>query len=274
MAQQRKLALDAPARSASEQVGPHLLGRVYKEDPRDWSLEQLRTVADVPDSIMQKSVQEVLHETTFFSVWRDFLVLWRWLKQQQKPAPIPADSTPAWQDLIQLDQGQTGHCVGFGWCGWGDAAPVEDTFQNADAHALYYECKVIDGQPGQENGSTVRSGAIAMRNRGRLAAFAFARSIDEINGWVDTQGPVVMGTNWTEAMFNPDSQGYVRPTGAIAGGHCYLMLDRIDEADAYLFQNSWGVGWGDQGRFRMKRKDLDHLLAQQGEACLTLELPR
>jgi hypothetical protein len=268
--------MDAPARSAGEGPGAHLLGRVYREDARDWTMEQLTRGLEVPDSILQMSVQDVLEETTFFSSWRDYLVLWRWLKLHQKPGPgpAPADTTPPWEDLIQLDQGQTGHCVGFGWGGWGDAAPIQDTFQNADAHAIYYECKVIDGQPGQENGSTVRSGALAMRNRGRLAAFAFARSIDEIDSWINTQGPVVMGTDWMNDMFNPDANGYVRPTGGVAGGHCYLMLDRLDQDDAYLFDNSWGLSWGDQGRFRMKRKDLQHLLSQQGEACFALELPK
>lgn len=270
-----RLAVDAPARSAAEALGSHLLGRTFEEDPRDWTIEQLRTATEVPDSVMEMTIQDVLHETTYFSSWRDFLVLWRWLKQHQKPGPAPGvDTTAPWEDLIQLDQGQTGHCVGFGWAGWGDAAPVEDTFQNADAHAIYYECKVIDGQPGQENGSTVRSGAIAMRNRGRLATFAFARSMDEIDSWIDHQGPVVMGTNWTNDMFNPDANGYVRPTGAVAGGHCYQMLDRLDQEDAYLFDNSWGLGWGDNGRFRMKRKDVEHLLNQQGEACFAQELPK
>jgi hypothetical protein len=112
-----------------------------------------------------------------------------------------------------------------------------------------------------------------MRTRGRLAAFAFARTTAEIDDWINTQGPIVVGTTWTNDMFAPDADGYVKPTGGFAGGHCYLMLDRIDAEDAYLFQNSWGGGWGLDGRFKIKRSDFDGLLQDQGEACCAAELP-
>ena len=43
--------------------------------------------------------------------------------------------------------------------------------------------------------------------------------------------------------------------------------------DGYLFQNSWGSSWGLNGRFKIKTADLASLLAAQGEACCTAELP-
>jgi hypothetical protein len=266
-------ASDRPLRSASETVGPHLLGRLFRPDPRDWSIAQLLEIAEPPDSILQKTVEQVLAETTYFSDWRSYLIFWRWLKKQREPAKPAGDTTPGWQLNIQLDQGQTGHCVGFGWSGWVDALPVEGHYQNADGHALYYECKVIDGEPNAENGSTVRSGALALRNRGRLAAFAFAKNTADIDAWINTNGPVVVGTTWTNDMFSPDAEGFVKPTGASAGGHCYVMLERVDEQDAYVFQNSWGSGWGLDGRFKIKRADFNGLLQDSGEACCAAELP-
>jgi hypothetical protein len=277
MANDRRLAIDPPERSASEEVGPQLLGRVYRPDPRDWSLDRLMEIAEPPESILQQTVEQVLRDTTYFSDWRSYLVFWRWLSKHRKPTPgptpKPTDAAPAWELKIQLDQADTPHCVGFGWAGWVDAMPVEGAYQNADGHALYYECKVIDGEPRAENGSTVRSGALAVRTRGRLAAFAFASSTAEIDDWLNKQGSVVVGTNWTNDMFRPDADGLVKPTGAVAGGHCYLMLDKIDAEDAYLFQNSWGSGWGANGRFKMKRSDFDSLLQADGEACCAAELP-
>ncbi len=264
----RRGAADAPERSAAERPDSHLLGRVYVPDGRDWRLERLMTLVEPADNLLQMTLQELIDGTTYFSKWSDFLALWRWVKQRRHPA----DSTPVWEDLIQLDQGQTGHCVGFGWSGWGNSAPIEDRYQNSDAHALYYQCKVIDGEPGKENGSTVRSGALAMRARGQLAAFAFATTLGEIDHWIDAQGPVVVGTDWTNDMFNPDANGFVRPTGSLAGGHCYLILDKVDQEDAYLFENSWGLSWGQQGRFKMKRADFDSLLGNNGEACCGLEI--
>ena len=41
----RRLATDPPARSAALDVGPHLLGRIYAPDPRDWSVARLLEVA-------------------------------------------------------------------------------------------------------------------------------------------------------------------------------------------------------------------------------------
>lgn len=279
MASERRLAIDPPARSASSELGSHLLGRVYTPDERDWSLSRLVELTDPPDSILEQTVQQVLDGTEYFTDWRAYLVFWRWLKRRREPGPQPepgptGDTAPAWELDIQLDQGQTPHCVGFGWAGWGDAAPVMDAYQNADANAIYYECKVIDGQPRKENGSSVRSGALAMRNRGRLAAFAFAKSTDEIDDWINKQGPVVVGTTWTNDMFNPDADGFVKPTGSTAGGHCYLMLDRLDQEDAYLFQNSWGSSWGLNGRFKIKVSDFASLLSDQGEACCSAELSK
>jgi hypothetical protein len=273
MKEPRELAMDPPPRSAALTLGRHLLGRLYEPDKRDWSLARLMELAEPSAGTLDMTVQEVLDKTPYFSTWPNYLVFWRWLKKQSKKKPTPTPGTPAWPLKIQLDQGQTGHCVGFGWSAWVDAEPVEGNYQNADAHALYYECKVIDGEPLAENGSYVRSGALALRNRGRLAAFAFAKSTKEIDDWLNNNGPIVVGTAWTEDMFDPDPTGLVKTTGAVAGGHCYTMLDKIDEDDTYLFQNSWGASWGQNGRFRMKRSDFAGLLADQGEACCAAELP-
>lgn len=270
----RRLAVDPPPRSAAATLGRHLLGRIYKPDPRDWSISRLLEVAEPTDAILQMTLDQVRQQTTYFSSWPSYLVLWRWLKAHGKPPkPVVGDTTPGWELKIQLDQGQTGHCVGFGWTGWVDAMPVEGNLQNADGHAIYYECKVIDGEPLAENGSYVRSGALALRNRGRLAAFAFAKNTNEVDDWINNHGPVVVGTSWTNDMFNPDAKGYVKPTGGVAGGHCYLMLEKLDDEDAYVFQNSWGATWGQNGRFRMKRSDFGGLLQDSGEACCAAELP-
>jgi Papain family cysteine protease len=283
-------AADRPLRSASETVGPHLLGRIYTPDLRDWSLARLMEIAEPPESLLDRTVSQVLADTSYFSDWQSYLVMWRWLKAHQsaadpdqpdqpaqpdqpdQPDQPATDSTPGWTLDTQLDQGQTNHCVGFGWSGWVDSLPVVGHYQNADGHALYYECKVIDGAPHAENGSNVRSGALALRNRGRLAAFAFAKTTSEIDSWINTKGPVVVGTTWTEDMFNPDADGFVKPTGGSAGGHCYVMLERRDDEDAYVFQNSWGKGWGQDGRFKIKTADFDSLLQDQGEACCSAEL--
>lgn len=49
MENHRQLAVDPPPRSASQTTGPHLLGRIYKPDPRDWSLARLMEIAEPPE---------------------------------------------------------------------------------------------------------------------------------------------------------------------------------------------------------------------------------
>lgn len=195
------------------------------------------------------------------------------------PPPVPAPQPPApvgvdqvWRTPIVLDQGETPHCVGFGWADWGNTEPTFDSYINDDANKVYYECKVIDGEPNQEDGSDVRSGAKAMKARSKLNAYAFAKTLDVAEQFVKTQGPVVVGTDWLENMFTPDNHGYVPASGSLAGGHCYLWIGVIETEDAYQFLNSWGAGWGLAGKFKMKKNDFASLFANLGEACAAVEI--
>lgn len=192
------------------------------------------------------------------------------------PAPVPVPTGKSWNIVPRLNQGDTPHCVGFGWADWGNSDPVNDSFTNDDGNAIYYECKVIDGEPNAEDGSDVRSGAKAMLNRKRLSAYAFAKSLDVAEQWVLTKGPIVIGSDWTEDMFTPDKDGYIKPTGDVAGGHCYLWSGVLENGD-YEFTNSWGNGtdWPGSlnGQFKMTKADFASLYSSNGEACASVELP-
>lgn len=194
------------------------------------------------------------------------------------PAPDPPDPTGdvVWNIVPRLNQGETPHCVGFGWADFGNSDPINDSYTNADGDAIYYECKVIDGEPNAEDGSDVRSGAKAMLNRQRIAAYAFAKTLDVAETWVKTKGPIVVGSDWMNDMFNPTNGGYVKPTGGVAGGHCYLWSGVLENGD-YEFTNSWGDGtdWPGSlnGQFRMTKADFASLYASNGEACAAVELP-
>lgn len=81
-------------------------------------------------------------------------------------------------------------------------------------------------------------------------------------------GPMLAGTLWTNSMFDPDPDGFVKPTYAsgVAGGHEYLC-NGVNMRDEYLwFTNSWGTKWGKKGRFRMTFNDFKQLLADGGDA--------
>lgn len=169
-----------------------------------------------------------------------------------------------------LDQGSSGHCVGFGFADWGNTLPVDDNYQDADGDAIYYECKVIDREPQQEDGTYVRTGAKAMKKRGRLSAYAFG-SLSDAKTFLLNHGPVVFGIDWYDGMFTPDAQGVVRPTGNVAGGHGITAYG-ADATYCYL-QNSWGTSWGRDGNCKITWADLAICMANGGEACAAVELP-
>ncbi len=222
-------------------IGPHLLGRRYVPDERDFGMEKIHRL-------------QLAHYA------------------------VPLPPSALWADAVVLDQGDFGTCVGNGWAGWGDSNPVVDAFTETDARAIYREATCIDGacDDTYQNGSTVRSGAKAMQNRGRLAVYAFAASLDDVREWLANHGPVVFGSDWTQDMFTPDANGFVKPTGAVAGGHCYLCIGYDTADDSFRFRNSWGASWGLGGDFKVKSADVQTLLngiSSPGEACTADELP-
>jgi hypothetical protein len=73
--------------------------------------------------------------------------------------------------------------------------------------------------------------------------------------------PVLLGMPWLEAFFEPDRGEFIDADGweksSLAGGHEIEILGiHIDEDDlnnsVLECVNSWGTGWGDRGRFRMR----------------------
>lgn len=196
------------------------------------------------------------------------------------PSPAPAGYV-SWTDAEPvLDQGNYGTCVGNGCAQWGNTLPIDDRFTEKDARKIYYEATVLDGSPddpdapgGGQQGATVRSGVKAMQARGRLKAYAFASTTDEIVQFVSTQGPLIVGTDWMNDMFQPDEDGLVAPTGEVAGGHCYLLCGFDPDREEFEFLNSWGDGWGVRGHFYMRIPDFGKLLSEQGEAVAAVELP-
>lgn len=173
-----------------------------------------------------------------------------------------------------LDQGDTGHCVGFAWAGFGISVPVADDWKNDMGDTIYYEAKVIDGEPGQEDGSDTLSGVKAFMHFAKLqnSAYAWASSIDDIVTWVLTTGPVITGTNWYNNMFNPNASGLVKVGGGIAGGHEWMISGVDTVKKQFHCTNSWGDSFGVGGQFYISFKDYARLLAEQGDAVTAAEI--
>jgi hypothetical protein len=89
--------------------------------------------------------------------------------------------------------------------------PIEDTYTEKDARAIYYEATCIDGHCDgtYQEGCSVRGGAKALQARGRLLAYANERDVTKLIAWVNANGPAVIGSNWYTHMFYPDANGVV-----------------------------------------------------------------
>jgi hypothetical protein len=268
------------------EIGPHLLGRKPSPpDLRDYRLANFRGIGEQeanydPRAEIALAVKELQATTVTYQRWAatkyEDVTRTHWWQAFNHLANAAGQTPPfptldkVWDASFQLDQGNTRHCVGFGWAGWGNTLPFDDNWVDADGHKLYYECKAIEGDPIGEGGAYTRDGAKAMFDRRRLAVYAFATTIDEILTHLRSNGPVVIGTDWTDDMFSPDANGFVKPTGPVAGGHCYLLYGV--EGSTLIFKNSWG-DWGDNGSFRMYIADFQVLLDAYGEAIASVELP-
>lgn len=186
----------------------------------------------------------------------------------------------AWETPVHLNQGGTPHCVGFASAGFWSAAqvdaPCKPDITNEVGHDIYYRCKVKDGEPGAENGSYVRSGLAVLKDLGVIDAYSPNATFAEANDWVQRYGPVIIGIPWRQDMFNPDANGVIHSTGAVAGGHAILWMgDRQGPADNALY-NSWfkpdGTPWGDNSRCYISDQELQPLIDYQGSAGMGVKI--
>lgn len=190
-----------------------------------------------------------------------------------------------WITAKALDQGWTSECVAYAWTQYLLSSPVKNKYTDS-INTLYERAQEVDEWPGTDyDGTSVRAGAKVLQAEGYVSTYNWAFSAQTAVDWVLTRGPVVLGTNWYDSMFDPvldADQQWMNLTlnSPLAGGHAYLMkgvnLDRYCPVchgkGAARIMNSWGAGWGDGGKVWMCLKDLDRLIREWGEACLAPEL--
>lgn len=180
-----------------------------------------------------------------------------------------------WACGVNLDQGNDGACVGFAWAAELAARPVVvPRVDNPTGFALYREAQVLDEWPGEDySGTSVLAGAKAVAARGWMGEYRWAFGVDDLAVAVGWAGPAVIGINWHQDMFEPGGDGFVRPTGVVAGGHAILVRGYSAKARRFLLHNSWGARWGGRGGAPagcawIAHDDLGALLADQGDACV------
>jgi len=179
-----------------------------------------------------------------------------------------------WECSKTLNQGSEGACVGFGISHELIATPVAiKNINNKTARQLYFEAQRIDNweggaYPGANpfyEGTSVLAGVKVAKKMGFFDSYYWAFGINDLITGLAT-GPAVLGVLWTWAMYNPNRQGFIRPTGQIAGGHCILCRGVNLDQGYFTLRNSWGPSWGDKGDCYMTFSDMNALLDMYGEA--------
>ena len=195
-------------------------------------------------------------------------------------------SNKHWKCAAHLDQGSEGACVGFAWSHELNAVPFRVRVMTNTAKTIYYAAQQWDQWAGTEyDGTSVLAGAKVVHSLGHMPEYRWAFGIDDVLRTLSEHGPVVLGVNWYEGMFNTNAEGFIAPTGEIAGGHAILakavkFRERIgfwwnDLPEPIItLHNSWGIGWGVDGDAYITASDLAILLNQQGEACVPVKRTR
>lgn len=200
------------------------------------------------------------------------------LREQFFPRGLPP-GTRYYPPGAVLDQGPTGTCVGHGWAGFLQGAPLmsKPTVETAP-FAIYDACIKADEwsdndvDPDRQFGTSVRAGAKVLAALGLVQRYLWAESVEDVRAWhLSGFGTVVFGVNWYAGMLKTDSKGFVHISGDVVGGHCIKSTGWSDDRRALRIQNSWSAEWGEGGRAWIGYEDLARLIAEDGEACAAVE---
>jgi len=215
------------------------------------------------------------------------------LRQTPRAAAVIRRANHLWAYFdAPFDQGNTGTCVGHGWKAFLVSAPIiqSDADEAPTPFEIYDSALPIDEWPendhdtGRQFGTSVRAGAKALSTMGYVGEYRWVYDVNGAADWLggmDAEGrfvggPLVIGVNWYDSMFNTDLDGFLRISAdsSVAGGHCVCLLGWNEKRGFAYGINSWGSGWGRRGRFNMPGEVLQRLLAEDGEACSATEIRR
>lgn len=186
-----------------------------------------------------------------------------------------------------LDQGAIGSCTGNAAEGCVGTAPLFAAIPGTvparptgsavadedQAVALYSAATKLDSYDGSyppdDTGSDGLSVAKAAQKAGLISGYRHATSLDAALKALALQ-PVIAGINWYDSFDDPAADGLIRigKRAQVRGGH-EICLDELDvEKQRVGFTNSWGTGWGVEGRAYMSWSDFKRLLSEDGDVTV------
>lgn len=201
--------------------------------------------------------------------------------------------TTEWRCDYFLNQGQEGSCVGFSTAHEIGAIPVPVFVDFAIGRRIYKLAQEkYDPWPGEAyEGTSVLAGMLAAQELGYIGEFRWAgvgsgRPLEDLVLALCNLGPGVFGIPWYQGMMNIDNNGFIWPSGNQVGGHAICAIgivinwisgssirnfDNVDLDRSYIIlHNSWGQGWGRQGRCYITLRNIDKLISEWGEFAIPM----
>lgn len=182
-----------------------------------------------------------------------------------------------------FDQGDLGSCTGNAAAGLvatdsaartgytsvtvsGNVLPVDESLA-VQVYSLATQLDEFAGAyPPDDTGSSGLGAAKALVKLGLASKYSHAFSLDALKSALQS-GPVMIGIEWLNSMFEPASDGTVpvdRRSG-VAGGHEFVVSAYDASVGRFRMDNSWGESWGAGGSAWFREADLRWLLSQDGD---------
>jgi hypothetical protein len=180
--------------------------------------------------------------------------------------------TKGWRRGRAYDQGNTSQCVAFTGVGILNSTQLSlsapyDVRSRIRPGELYDGARDRDEWPGRNYEGTSGLGLCRyLKETGRIQEYRWCFGLDQTLLALSWLGPVGIGVNWREDMWDTDLDGYIHASGDAVGGH-EVELTAIDTRKKRVtLTNSWGPGWGVGGKAHLTWVDLDRLLRDDGDA--------
>lgn len=192
-----------------------------------------------------------------------------------------------WETGPVLDQGREGACVGFAWTAELMAEPMRPIpmpstdVANRYAKGIYRQAQRLDQWPGENySGTSVLAGAKTVKSRGYLESYHWCFSVDELKYAVTQLGPAVIGVNWYQGMYRTkliDGKHFAKVSGKKVGGHALTIIGydpavmvNGKETECFIWRNSWGFSYGDNGNAYITVEELEALAKERTEFCIPI----
>jgi hypothetical protein len=182
---------------------------------------------------------------------------------------------------LPLNQQTDSGSVGFGW------ASMMEQVDPVNFPAIEHTISFIAGGAHQDDtlslktrqfGCSLLGGARHLKRSGWITNYRWCFTPDDVLDTLCGFGPVLLGVDWYDSMYEPLPDGIVTVNGPHVGGHCLLAVGYIPADDAMKMGlarsplvrvvPSLGKGYGIGGSAYLRLMDLAFLMNNGGEGVV------